>query len=1020
MGKFVGAVVGAVMIGVGIVTGQGWLVAIGASVMMGSVNALLAPSMKARTNASQSLQLGEVARSGMAGQGSTAGSLVDGFNYGGKYGTDWTVLVIALADHLCEGLVGLYANDKYAAFTGDGYVAGFKNQLQVYWRPGSWDQTVPAILTGNCPVVGGVPTWTANDRGRGVCYVVVAYKADKADAKNPVWAGGTPRFEFILKGARCYSARKDSTVGGSGLHRWNDPTTREWSDNPIDFRHTWQRGFYAGDKVTQPEMLLLGRGLSAIEAPPANVFAPANVCDEMVALKAGGSEKRYRLNGAFGGDDRYIETEEDIAAAVGGIIVEREGAVEIIPGAAQPVVWDITDDDMLIGSTVKRTDFFSQTDEEWVNGVAAKYIEPTQRWKDHSAPIRRNVADMTADGEPRISQPTLPLVTSGTQAQRIAEQVRRMGRMPLKRELKLGPRFIGAEHGDWLRWTSKRYRRPGDDPANPTPIVFRIQSDSQDESWQNSLTLREISASVYPWTTADEITPGAVAQEAEAPDFSEGPDAGDWTLAALAVGATVTLRFAGEAEDGVDGVVFEYATGATAPDPDDDSLWTLGGMGGSNATGFDVTGKALDTQYWGAVSYISGAARSDRLVIGPRSVTTASLKPGSPTLLTKVGQTDDTATISARAPEYAPFEYLRFYAGSTAVFADAVAISGEVVCGTGEVVQITETAIQAGQRYYWAVAYSSSDVASDPTGPLALNIGGVDFSGGTMPANVSFSRSSAGNRTNAAGSLVSEAANVLRFDYDPITHALLGVLIEPSSANEIANNLNSGAVMGVIGSGGALPTNWTYSSGDGLTRQIVGISTVGGMEYIDLRVFGTVSSNMSVTLRPEGSVSAAAGSTWANSIHAALIAGSMANVTGFQLRAGSDAGGTSLTSVLDANLTRYSNIRTLTGTIASNTLRWIYTAAGVAVDFTLRLAIPQRESGGRMTSPIKTGSGSVTRSADVLTVNWAARHVPDGSITVRYTFDDMSTQDVATTVASGLAVVPTNLNRTRIRKLERI
>lgn len=1019
MGKFVGAVVGAVMIGVGLVTGQGWLVAIGASVMMGSVNALLAPSMKARTNASQSLQLGEVARSGMAGEGSTAGSLVDGFNYGGKYGTDWTVLVIALADHLCEGLVGLYANDKYAAFTGDGYVAGFKNQLQVYWRPGSWDQAVPTILTGNCPVVGGVPTWTSNDRGRSVCYVVVAYKADKADAKNPVWAGGTPRFEFILKGARCYSARKDSTVGGSGLHRWNDPTTREWSDNPIDFRQTWQRGFYAGDKVTQPEMLLLGRGLSAVEAPPANVFAPANVCDELVALKAGGSEKRYRLNGAFGGDDRYIETEEDIAAAVGGIIVEREGAVEIIPGAAQPVVWDITDDDLLIGSTVKRNDFFSQTDEEWVNGVAAKYIEPTQRWKDHSAPIRRNVADMTADGEPRISQPTLPLVTSGTQAQRIAEQVRRMGRMPLKRELKLGPRFIGAEHGDWLRWTSKRYRRPGDDPANPTPIVFRIQSDSQDETWQNSLTLREISASAYPWTTADEITPGAVAQEAEAPNFSEGPDASDWTLTALAVGATVTLRFAGEAEDGVDGVVFEYAAGATAPDAEDDSLWTLGGMGGSNATGFDVTGKALDTQYWGAVSYLSGAARSDRLIIGPRSVATASLKPGSPTLLTRVSQTDDTATISARAPESAPFEYLRFYAGSTTTFADAVAISGELVCGTGEVVQITETAIQAGPRYYWAVAYSSSDVASTPTGPLALNIGGVDFSGGTMPANVSFSRSSSAMRTNVSGTLVSETNNVARFDYDRTSHALLGILIEPTGTNGAPNNTAQGAATGVIGSGGALPTGHSISAANGMTRTVTAIGVVDGIDTYSVRFNGTATSAAALTMRLDDLSTETAGSQWTNSVYLALDAGSLTNVAGFQLRAGDEAGGTTI-SALTATLQRFTNTRVLASTAPRQTLRWNYAAVGAAVDFTLRIGLPQREAGAQATSPIRTTGAATTRSADVLTINWGARHVPDGSITVRYTFDDGSTQDVAATVASGLAVVPTNLNRPRIRKLERI
>jgi len=48
------------------------------------------------------------------------------------------------------------------------------------------------------------------------------------------------------------------------------------------------------------------------------------------------------------------------------------------------------------------------------------------------------------------------------------------------------------------------------------------------------------------------------------------------------------------------------------------------------------------------------------------------------------------------------------------------------------------------------------------------------------------------------------------------------------------------------------------------------------------------------------------------------------------------------------------------------------------------------------------------------------RHVPDGTITLRYTFDDGSTQDVSTTIASGHCTVPTSLNRSIIMKVERV
>ncbi|NBB37637.1 phage tail protein [Sphingobium yanoikuyae] len=619
MSKFVGIAVGAVMIGVGIATGQPWLVVQGAVTIASAT--FLAPKLKSKRAAESSVQLGEQPRSGIFGEGCTAGSLVDAFNYGGKYGTEWTVLVIALADHKCQSLTGFFVNDKYVAFSGNGIVPGYNSQLMVYWLPGDWNDAVPAWVLSNAPIVGGQRTWTANDRGRGVCKVFVAYKADKSDAKNPVWSGGQPSFQWVVKGLLCYQARKDSTVGGSGAHRWNDAATREWTDNPIDCRYTWARGIYAGDHVDDPAMLMLGRGLSDVEAPPQNVFAPANVCDEPVALAAGGTEKRYRVGGSFGGDDAYIDTEEELAAACGGWVVEREGSVELVPGAAQPVIWDITDDDLMIGSSVTATDFRSQADDEWVNSVAVKYVEPSQKWKDHSAPVRRDISDIAEDGEPRVSQPSLALCTSGTQAQRVGEQLRRLGRLWKVRDITLPPRLVGIEHGDWIRWTSKRYGiKPA--PTTPAPIIFRVESDAQNEKWQNQLSLREVSAAVYGWSTAIELQPGAVAVQNPDADFDAAPDAGSWSLSAQIVtgsGSQIpTLRFTGAVEDdGPESVIFDYVAGTAAPDPDNDGVWTNAGSAYPSVTDFPVNGLMAGATYWGAVSYIVGGMRTDRRVLGP-------------------------------------------------------------------------------------------------------------------------------------------------------------------------------------------------------------------------------------------------------------------------------------------------------------------------------------------------------------------------------------------------------------------
>ena len=59
----------------------------------------------------------------------------------------------------------------------------------------------------------------------------------------------------------------------------------------------------------------------------------------------------------------------------------------------------------------------------------------------------------------------------------------------------------------------------------------------------------------------------------------------------------------------------------------------------------------------------------------------------------------------------------------------------------------------------------------------------LNFLGGTLPGQVSFTRASAANYFNNAGLLTSAAINVPRFDYNPATLALNGLLIEQASTN---------------------------------------------------------------------------------------------------------------------------------------------------------------------------------------------------------------------------------------------
>lgn len=470
------------------------------------ITRLTAPSMKTPNQERQasvmSLTLGEAAREAIFGESATGGHLLDAFNFGGTNQTDWEVQVIKVADHRCHSLVGYYIGDTFYAYSADGVQAGFNNQLEVYWYDGAPGQAASSyLLTHSASRLYGTP-WESTDVVTGAAYVVFAYKADAPNATSPVWPQGRPAFKPQVKGKLCYDPRKDSTVtGGSGSHRWADPSTWEWTDNLYVCRYNYVRGIYAQDQVSDPTQLLIGRGLSADEADPVRVFAPANLCDEPVALKAGGTEPRYRANGVIKADEPFITVEEYFAAAAAGVIVTRDGGVEIEPGASKSAVAAITDGDLVLGEAVHAEDFLSENDR--VNTVTPRYIAPDQLWQDHAAPVRHSTADLIDDGGLREKTLSLSLVTSQTQAQRCGEIERRLGRKELRYSIVLGPRFSWLEDGDWITWTSARY-------FDGATVTFRIESCIIGEDDRASLTLRQISASCYAWNPAvDEGTPGA-------------------------------------------------------------------------------------------------------------------------------------------------------------------------------------------------------------------------------------------------------------------------------------------------------------------------------------------------------------------------------------------------------------------------------------------------------------------------------------------------------------------------------
>lgn len=263
----------------------------------------------------------------------------------------------------------------------------------------------------------------------------------------------------------------------------------------------------------------------------------------------------------------------------------------------------------------------------------------------------------------------------------------------------------------------------------------------------------------------------------------------------------------------------------------------------------------------------------------------------------------------------------------------------------------------------------------EPAGRPSLNLDFLNSS--TLDPRITFTRASNATRFNSSGVLTTAAANDPRFDYDPVTLAPLGLLLEEQRTNSIRNSTMVGAAAGTPGT---LPTNWTISS-PGVTSSVVGSGSVNGLPYVDVRFAGTTNSTSgTVVFDTSSAIAATQNQTWSISGWVALVGGSTSNVT-------------SMRFIIDersaANSYLLSNTQpSFQASVASTPTRFSYTATlsnastayiqpffrftcptASAIDFTVRLAAPQIEQGAFATSFIPTSTVAVQRSADVASMS---------------------------------------------------
>jgi len=258
---------------------------------------------------------------------------------------------------------------------------------------------------------------------------------------------------------------------------------------------------------------------------------------------------------------------------------------------------------------------------------------------------------------------------------------------------------------------------------------------------------------------------------------------------------------------------------------------------------------------------------------------------------------------------------------------------------------------------------------------------GAENDNSALPLTVT--RASVGYAEDLAGVWTQFATNTAR-------RTNKGLLIETGRTNSIRNNSMQGAV---VGTPGTLPTNWA-SALNGVSQQVVGVGTENGLDYIDLRIFGTTINTSMFQFRMElnNNIVAANGQTWTGSLFYRLVGGSMNNITTLILQLyENDAAGAGLanstsnffpTSTMQrVTLTRVFN----QASTAFTNLKFSVTNTNAAVvDATFRVYSPQLELGAFVTSPIRTTTVAVARASDNIVFNSLSPwyNAPEGTMFV--------------------------------------
>ena len=373
-------------------------------------------------------------------------------------GTDnkYLWLVIAVAGHEIDAYEEVWFNDE-KIWDGGSFVGSWGSYVSIGFHKG--DQT-----TSDSALTAASTKWTSDHKLLDTAYMVVklTYDVDQ-------FANGLPNISTVIRGKKVLNPATSTTA---------------WSQNPALCVYDYLRD------------TKYGLGESASNILTSSVTAAAAVCDENVSLAAGGTQKRYTIDGMVDTAGSVKSNMDAMLGSMIGRLVFSAGKFEIYAGEYVAPTYSV-DESVAVGDISVQT---KQSRRNAYNGVKGVFVSQEDNFilADYPAQISSTYA--TQDGDPIYLDMPLPFTVNNIRAQRIAKLALFRSRQQEAITIPCNLSALRFKIGDNINVTNAR--------LGYSNKVFEVVGYEIDFTTDGRIVVNvdaiETASSIWDWTSSDE------------------------------------------------------------------------------------------------------------------------------------------------------------------------------------------------------------------------------------------------------------------------------------------------------------------------------------------------------------------------------------------------------------------------------------------------------------------------------------------------------------------------------------